>query len=124
MTILENAMLPAMAAERLGRAEMRARAADLLARAGLSHRLAHHPAELSGGEQQRVAIVRALMNAPALVLADEPTGNLDAATGRDVLDVLFEMAAAQGGALVLVTHDAAVAARCARTVVLEDGVFK
>lgn len=124
MTILENTMLPAMAVGRLGRSEMRDRAADLLDRAGLSRRLAHHPAELSGGEQQRVAIARALMNSPSLVLADEPTGNLDATTGRDVLDFLFGMVASLGGAMAIVTHDASVAARCARAVTLEDGVFK
>ena len=124
MTVLENAILPAMAAGRLGRAAMRRRAAELLDRAGLSHRLSHRPPELSGGEQQRVAIARALMNSPALVLADEPTGNLDGATGRSVLDFLFEMVASIGGAMAIVTHDVSLAARCSRTVTLEEGVFK
>lgn len=124
MTVLENAILPAMAAGRLGRAAMRRRAAELLDRAGLSHRLSHRPPELSGGEQQRVAIARALMNSPALVLADEPTGNLDGATGRAVLDFLFEMVASIGGAMAIVTHDVSLAARCSRTVTLEEGVFK
>jgi putative ABC transport system ATP-binding protein len=103
---------------------MRRRAAELLDRAGLSHRLSHRPPELSGGEQQRVAIARALMNSPALVLADEPTGNLDGATGRAVLDFLFEMVASIGGAMAIVTHDVSLAARCSRTVTLEEGVFK
>jgi predicted ABC-type transport system involved in lysophospholipase L1 biosynthesis ATPase subunit len=124
MTVLENAILPAMAAGRLGRAAMRRRAAELLDRAGLSHRLSHRPPELSGGEQQRVAIARALMNSPALVLADEPTGNLDGATGRAVLDFLFEMVASIGGTMAIVTHDVSLAARCSRTVTLEEGVFK
>ncbi|MBP5543021.1 MAG: ABC transporter ATP-binding protein [Kiritimatiellae bacterium] len=124
MTVLENAILPAMAAGRLGRAAMRRRAAELLDRAGLSHRLSHRPPELSGGEQQRVAIARALMNSPALVLADEPTGNLDGATGCAVLDFLFEMVASIGGAMAIVTHDVSLAARCSRTVTLEEGVFK
>lgn len=124
MTVLENAILPAMAAGRLGCAAMRRRAAELLDRAGLSHRLSHRPPELSGGEQQRVAIARALMNSPALVLADEPTGNLDGATGRAVLDFLFEMVASIGGAMAIVTHDVSLAARCSRTVTLEEGVFK
>ena len=137
MTVLENAILPAMATGMLGRAAMREtarglleRAYDLLSdtgglleRAGLGDRLAHRPPELSGGEQQRVAIVRALMNDPVLVLADEPTGNLDAATGRDVLDFLFGLVASRGTAMAIVTHDKTVAARCGRAVTLEQGSF-
>lgn len=124
MTILENAMLPAMALGGHAQAAMKSRAETLLSEAGLGKRLLHHPAELSGGEQQRTAIVRALMNAPALILADEPTGNLDAATGREVLDLLFGLVATQGMAMGIVTHDASLAARCSRTVTLEGGVFK
>ena len=123
MTVLENAILPAMATGILGRAAMREKARGLLERAGLGDRLAHRPPELSGGEQQRVAIVRALMNDPALVLADEPTGNLDAATGRDVLDFLFGLVASRGTAMAIVTHDKTVAARCGRAVTLEQGRF-
>ncbi|MBR3087048.1 MAG: ABC transporter ATP-binding protein [Kiritimatiellae bacterium] len=123
MTILENAMLPAMATGRLGRAGMYDRARALLQRAGLGGRLAHRPPELSGGEQQRVAIVRALINDPTLVLADEPTGNLDAATGAAVLDFLFEMVSARGSAMAIVTHDKSVAAKCSRRVTLENGAF-
>ena len=123
MTVLENAILPAMATGMLGRAAMREKARGLLERAGLGDRLAHRPPELSGGEQQRVAIVRALMNDPALVLADEPTGNLDAATGRDVLDFLFGLVASRGTAMAIVTHDKTVAARCGRAVTLEQGRF-
>lgn len=123
MTVLENAILPAMATGTLGRGAMREKACGLLERAGLADRLAHRPPELSGGEQQRVAIVRALMNDPALVLADEPTGNLDAATGRDVLDFLFGLVASRGIAMAIVTHDKALAARCSRSVTLENGRF-
>ena len=123
MTILENVMLPAMALGRLSRAQMRERAAALLARAGLAARASHRPMELSGGEQQRAAVARALMNAPRLVLADEPTGNLDGATGGAVLDLLFDMVRSGAGSLVVVTHDPAIAARCDRTAVLADGSF-
>lgn len=123
LTVLENAMLPAMALGVLAHREMRERARELLDRAGLGARLAHRPQELSGGEQQRVAIARALMNRPALVLADEPTGNLDATTGMAVLDFLFEATAWMGGSMAIVTHDAAVAAKCARTATLEGGRF-
>jgi lipoprotein-releasing system ATP-binding protein len=126
LTVLENALLPAMARwGRLGywrrRADLHAQAADLLGTFGLSHRLRHRPAELSGGERQRVAIARALMNDPAVVLADEPTGNLDHKTGRAILDAMVEHRARDGRALVMVTHDREVAARADRVVRLVDG---
>ena len=103
-----------------GRAELRDRAAELLATCGLGHRLKHRPAELSGGERQRVAIARALINRPRVLLADEPTGNLDARTGHGILDLLAERHAA-GLTLVMVTHDASVAARAQREVRITDG---
>ncbi len=120
MDIVENVLLPALALGiPIGRA--RKRAAELLRRVGLGERLCHTPVELSGGEQQRVAMARALMNEPPLVLADEPTGNLDAATGAQVMDSLFGLAG--GHALVLVTHSPELAARCDRTVRLQDGLL-
>ena len=123
MDITENVMLPAMALGRLGRAAMRRRAQDLLARVGLENRLRHTPLELSGGEQQRAAIARALMNDPPLLLADEPTGNLDATTGGAVLDLLFDLARERRAILVMVTHSPETAARCARTLTLRDGTL-
>ena len=121
MDITENVMLPAMALGRLSRAAMRARAEALLDRVGLADRLRHTPLELSGGEQQRAAIARALMNEPPLLLADEPTGNLDEATGAQVLDLLFTLARERQAVLVMVTHSPATAARCSRTLTLRDG---
>jgi len=119
---LENVEMPALyLARRRGElAEIRRRARALLERVGLGHRLRHFPAELSGGEQQRVAIARALMNDPALILADEPTGNLDAVASAAILDLLLEVHAS-GKTLVLVTHDATVAARAQRQITLRDG---
>jgi putative ABC transport system ATP-binding protein len=116
-TALENVETPLLYADRLpppGRAE------QLLSRVGLGHRLNHFAPELSGGEQQRVAIARALVMQPALLLADEPTGNLDRATGDEILDLLGELHG-EGLTIVLVTHDPAVAARAQRTITLEDG---
>jgi putative ABC transport system ATP-binding protein len=104
----------------VARAERRRRAADTLARVGLGHRLGHRPAELSGGEKQRVAIARAVVGEPAIVLADEPTGNLDSATGAEVLDV-FRTLHMAGHTIVLITHDPQVAAAAPRTVSLRDG---
>ena len=123
MTIVENVMLPALAVSPLGMpsAAMRRRACELLETVGLGHRLEHRPLELSGGEQQRTALARALMNGPSLILADEPTGNLDEATGRRVLDSLFGMVDAGKVTLVVVTHSHAVAARCTRQLRLEGG---
>ena len=124
LTVLENVLLPGLSAAGafLRGQRLRARAADLLARVGLTERAAHRPNELSGGEQQRAALARALMNGPELLLADEPTGNLDSKTGEDVLRYLFELAAEQNLTLVIVTHNEAVAARCRRHVVLRDGL--
>ncbi len=124
MDVVENVMLPAMAIGALPRAKMRERALQLLGQVGLSARASHTPIELSGGEQQRVAIARALMNEPRLILADEPTGNLDHDTGSQLLDLLFDVVRGNGRAMVIVTHDPAVAARCDRQLVLRDGVLE
>jgi putative ABC transport system ATP-binding protein len=97
------------------------RARAELAAVGLAERLTHYPAELSGGEQQRVAIARAVVGEPPLVLADEPTGNLDEVTGRQIIDLLFDTAARRGMTLVIVTHDPSLAARCDRMVRLRSG---
>jgi len=118
LTARENVMLPM---ELLGRSEASTRAAELLAAVGLSERGHHYPSQLSGGEQQRVALARAFAPRPALLLADEPTGNLDGATGRVVLDLLVAMRADEGATLVLVTHDPAVAALADRRIHLRDG---
>ena len=125
MTVLENVLLPARA---LGRVrsiggDARVRACDLLAAVGLSDRLAHRPMELSGGEQQRVALARALMNDPQVILADEPTGNLDRGTGGEVLEYLFTLTRQRGHALVLVTHNETVARTCDRVWRLQAGVL-
>ncbi|MFM1975813.1 MAG: hypothetical protein RL145_659, partial [Pseudomonadota bacterium] len=96
-------------------------AAAALEKVGLSHRLKHYPSQLSGGEQQRVAVARATVIQPKLIFADEPTGNLDQAAGQSVRDLLFDAARSQGAALVLVTHEASLATACDRIVRLEDG---
>ena len=118
LTALENVMLPL---ELAGRAGARTDAEQMLSRVGLSQRLGHYPQHLSGGEQQRVAIARAFAAKPGLLLADEPTGNLDAATGADIIDLMFAMNAEQGTTLVLVTHDEAIARRCGRVLKLSGG---
>lgn len=117
---LENVMLPGRMA-RMPLAECRTRAEDLLRRVGLGERLEHLPAELSGGEQQRVALARCLINAPDLILADEPTGNLDSHTGSEVLDLLLHLGSERRTTLVIATHDASVAARAQRVVEMVDG---
>ena len=118
MTALENVAAPL---ELAGAEDAFARAEDELAAVGLADRLAHYPAQLSGGEQQRVALARALAPRPAILVADEPTGNLDEATGRAIIDLLFELKVQRGATLVLVTHDAELAARCDRTIRLRSG---
>lgn len=117
-TARENVMLPM---ELLARADARSRAEDLLGAVGLGERGHHYPSQLSGGEQQRVALARAFAPRPTLLLADEPTGNLDGATGRMVLDLLVSLRADEGATLVLVTHDPAVASLTDRRIHLHDG---
>lgn len=118
MTALENVAVPL---ELAGRADAFAVAEQELGAVGLAERLTHYPGELSGGEQQRVAIARALAPAPKILIADEPTGNLDQATGRQIADLLFRTAEARGMTLLLVTHDPALADRCSRRVAMRSG---
>jgi len=120
---LENVAIPALIARR-GRGEAFERATELLERVGLSDRLEHRPAELSGGEQQRVAVARALIGKPRLILADEPTGNLDRRTGAQVADHLFQLIDEEGTSLVLVTHDREQAARAGQCLELTEGELR
>ena len=123
-TALENVMLPLeLSDQRPTPAVLKKQAEDLLSRVGLAERLQHYPKQLSGGEQQRVAIARAFLSQPALLLADEPTGNLDAHTGQRIIDLMFELNREQGATLVLVTHDHLLAERCDRVLELHDGCF-
>jgi len=126
MDVVENVMLPAMArgARRAGAVGGRGRAMALLEAVGLEGRATHPPLELSGGEQQRVALARALMNDPEVVLADEPTGNLDNTTGAQVLDYLFRLVKARGHTLLLVTHNEQVARACDRMMRLSGGALE
>jgi predicted ABC-type transport system involved in lysophospholipase L1 biosynthesis ATPase subunit len=123
LSAYQNVLLAARVAARGGftSGNARSRARDLLERVGLGNRMRHRPTKLSGGEQQRVAIARALVNDPEVLLADEPTGNLDAATARGVENLLFELAAERRLAMVLVTHEPGLAKRCSRVTVLEGG---
>ena len=118
LTALENVMLPL---ELAGRKDSRAAASDMMARVGLSTRLGHYPKVLSGGEQQRVALARAFVVHPAVLLADEPTGSLDFATGETVMELMFDLNREQGTTLVLVTHDRGIASRCERRITIEAG---
>ncbi len=118
MNALENVAVPL---ELAGAADAFARAEAALQAVGLAHRLSHYPAQLSGGEQQRVALARALAPRPQVLLADEPTGNLDHDTGARIIDLLFAQAHAIGATLLLITHDPTLAARCARQLQMEDG---
>ncbi len=118
LTAMENVMLPMELAGKAGAQKM---AEDILTRVGLGARLHHYPRQLSGGEQQRVALARAFVAQPKLLFADEPTGNLDAATGKQIIDLLFELNREQGTTLILVTHDEALAARCGRRLRLVAG---
>jgi putative ABC transport system ATP-binding protein len=118
LTALENVMLPL---ELAGRRDARAGAREALERVGLGSRVGHYPRQLSGGEQQRVAIARAFVVRPAVLFADEPTGNLDTVTGGRIADLLFDLNASSGTTLLLVTHDRALAARCSRMLVMEAG---
>lgn len=120
LTALENVMLPL---ELAGDAQATAKAKTLLERVGLAHRLTHTPKQLSGGEQQRVALARAFVTKPAILFADEPTGNLDSKTGEHIIELLFELNQEQKTTLVLVTHDKNLASRCQRTITLEAGLM-
>ncbi|MDQ0304405.1 ABC transporter ATP-binding protein [Ancylobacter polymorphus] len=121
MTALENVAVPL---ELAGRADAFARAAAELTAVGLGHRLDHYPSQLSGGEQQRVAVARALAPEPRILVADEPTGNLDEATGKQIMDLLFEAQTRRGATLVIVTHDPTLARRCDRMVRLRSGAVE
>jgi putative ABC transport system ATP-binding protein len=118
LTAIENVMLPL---ELNGRRDARPAAADMLGRVGLSERLRHYPRQLSGGEQQRVALARASVGEPAVLFADEPTGNLDSATGARIAQLLFELNSGSETTLVLVTHDRTLAGRCGRILTMEAG---
>ena len=122
-TAVDNVALP-LVYRGVGRAERRRRAVEALEAVGLAHRLHHRPSQLSGGEQQRVAVARALVGDPQVLLADEPTGNLDSRTGADVLALLDRLNADRGVAVVVVTHDAAVAAHAPRQIRMRDGLIE
>ena len=121
LTAIENVMLPL---ELEGRKDARAAAADMLARVGLAQRLQAYPKVLSGGEQQRVALARAFVVQPAVLLADEPTGSLDFATGETIMELMFDLNREQGTTLLLVTHDLGIASRCDRRITIEAGRMK
>lgn len=120
LTALENVMLPL---ELAGRRDARASATQMLQRVGLAERLGHYPRVLSGGEQQRVALARAFVVQPAVLLADEPTGSLDFATGEKVMQLMFDLNREHGTTLVLVTHDRSIAAQCERRITIEAGAL-
>jgi putative ABC transport system ATP-binding protein len=121
MTALENVAVPLELSGQSQTAFDKAR--EELAAVGLGHRLGHYPAQLSGGEQQRVAIARAMAPAPRIIFADEPTGNLDGATGATIIDLLFERQQATGATLIIITHDPSLASRCGRILEMHDGLI-
>jgi putative ABC transport system ATP-binding protein len=121
MTALENVAIPL---EFAGRADAFERAEEELKLVGLGHRLTHYPGQLSGGEQQRVALARAVVGDPEILLADEPTGNLDQATGADIIELMFDLHTRKGTTLVLITHDEQLAKRCEQVVRLRDGLIE
>lgn len=121
-TALENVMIPALIA-RKGASDARRQASELLSSLGLSHRLEHKPAELSGGEQQRVAIARAVINRPSVILADEPSGNLDSNTKKDIHQLFFDLRDRFGQTVIIVTHDRDLAAMSDRMLEMRDGLF-
>lgn len=121
MTALENVAIPL---EFAGRADAFERADEELKLVGLGHRLTHYPGQLSGGEQQRVALARAVVGDPEILLADEPTGNLDQATGADIIELMFDLHTRKGTTLVLITHDEQLAKRCEQVVRLRDGLIE
>ena len=121
-TALENVMIPALIA-RTGASEARRQASDLLSSLGLGHRMEHKPAELSGGEQQRVAIARAVINRPSVILADEPSGNLDSNTKKDIHQLFFDLRDRFGQTVIIVTHDRDLAAMSDRMLEMRDGLF-
>lgn len=121
-TALENVMIPALIA-RKGASDARLQASELLSSLGLSHRLEHKPAELSGGEQQRVAIARAVINRPSVILADEPSGNLDSNTKKDIHQLFFDLRDRFGQTVIIVTHDRDLAAMSDRMLEMRDGLF-
>ena len=120
MTALENTAIPL---EFAGLRNVFEKAEDILKAVGLGHRLHHYPSQLSGGEQQRVALARAVVTNPDLLMADEPTGNLDQATGEKIMDLLFNLADEKGMTLMLITHDLSLAKRCRRSITMTDGVL-
>lgn len=123
LNVLENIMLPGLLNCKLSRSECRKRAEELAVKVGLEHRLKHHPAEMSGGEQQRCAIARALINNPEIILADEPTGNLDKDTGNEVLQLFKDLQAEKSRTIIMITHSEAVAASADRIYTLDNGIL-
>jgi putative ABC transport system ATP-binding protein len=122
-TAIENVELPMIFSKRMGRSARLSRARELLGMVGLGHRMDHHSSQLSGGEVQRVAIARALANDPPIILADEPTGNLDSKSGKEIMDILIRLNKERGVTLLIVTHDNSIAKYAERTIRIKDGII-